>query len=241
MKLSDVLTTLQAGELNNLSLFDEAGQLKPEHQSKLRTSINLGLTDLHTRFLLKIGKIKINLIEGQVTYPIKPMYQVGNPAPPGTVQFIDANGTKVRDNILKINEVQDSHGRELSLNGHDGRFGVFTHSALVLGVPENLWRDRGERSLYVTYRMNASLLKDCGDWDMDFDCLDVDLEYSHMYALCLFVASRLHNPQGFGPETVHEGNNYWGKYLAECDRLDRDGLRIDDVADNWKRRQKGFP
>lgn len=241
MKLSDVLTTLQSGELNNLSLFDEAGVLKPEHQSKLRTSINLGLTDLHQRFLLKIGKIKINLIPGQVTYPIKPQYQEGNPAPPGTVQFIDAVGTKVKNNLIKINSVSDNCGRELNLNGNDDRWSVYTHTFDVLGVPEAHWFDHGVRSLNVTYRMNGNLLKDCGDWDMDFDCLDVDLDYSHMYALCLFVASRLHNPQGFGPETVHEGNNYWGKYIAECDRLTRDGMSIDDVSQNHYYRRKGFP
>ncbi|QHJ82507.1 MAG: hypothetical protein [Bacteriophage sp.] len=207
----------------------------------MRTSINLGLTDLHTRFLLKKGKVQINLAEGQVTYPILPMYQEGNPAPPGTVQFISANGTKLKNNLLKISEVQDCHGRELSINGHDPRFSVFTQTTHVLGVPEALWIDRGLRELYVTYRMNADLLKSCDDWDPDFETLTVDLEYTYMYALCLFVASRLHNPQGFGPETVHEGNNYWGKYLAECERLTRDGTSIDDVADNWKRRQKGFP
>lgn len=241
MKLSDVINTLQAGELNNLALFDSIGKLKPEHQEKLRSSINLGLTDLHTRFLLKIGKIKINLIQGQVTYPIKPMYQEGNPAPPGTVQFIDANGTRVRDNLIKINEVTDWRGRQISLNGHDPRWSVFTQTSHVLGVPDNLWRDHGLRELQVTYRMNANLLKACNEWELDFDTLTVDLDYTHLYALCLFVASRLHNPQGFGPETVHEGNNYWGKYLAECQRLEADGLDIDDVADNWKRRQKGFP
>lgn len=241
MKLSDILTTLQAGELNNLSLFDDVGKLKPEHQAKLRTSINLGLTDLHTRFLLKKGKIRVNLIEGQVTYPILPMFQVGNPAPPGTVQFIDDNGTRLKNNLLKITEVQDYHGRQLSLNGHDGRFSVYTQTFNVLGVPEAHWNDRGLRELYVTYRMNADLLQSCNNWETDFETITVDLEYVYMYALCLFVASRLHNPQGFGPETVHEGNNYWGKYLAECQRLEQDGTDIDDIADNWKRRQKGFP
>ncbi|AUV61839.1 virion structural protein [Pseudomonas phage Littlefix] len=241
MKLSDILTTLQAGELNNLSLFDELGKLKVEHQAKLRTSINLALTDLHTRFLLKKGKIKINLIPGQVTYPILPMFQEGNPAPPGTVQFIDAEGTRVKQNLLKITEVTDYHGRQLSLNGHDGRFSVYTQSTHVLGVPEAHWNDRGVRELFVTYRMNADLLQSCNNWETDFETIYVELDYVYMHALCLFVASRLHNPQGFGPETVHEGNNYWGKYLAECQRLEADGTDIDDVADNWKRRQKGFP
>jgi len=241
MKLSDILTTLQSGELNNLSLFDTLGKLKPEHQNKLRTSINLGLTDLHTRLLLKKGKIRVNLIEGRVTYPLQPMYQEGNPAPPGTVQFISADGTKLRNNLIKVTEVQDYHGREISLNGHDHRFSIFTQSSHVLGVPEAHWKDRGLREIYVTYTMNCDLLPGCDNWETDYDNIGVDLDYPCMYALCLFVASRLHMPQGFGPETVHEGNNYWGKYIAEVQRLETDGMYIDDVADNWKRRQKGFP
>lgn len=242
MKLLDVLNTLQSGELSNLSLFNENGSLKPEHKLKLLTSINLGLTDLHTRFLLKIGKIKINLIEGQVTYPLKPMYQIGNTAPAGTVQFISDETGKMRDNLLKVNQVLDGRGCELGLNNHDARRGVYTNTYNVLGVTTTLWKDYDERQLTVVYRMNANLLKDCGEWDdFAFDCLEVDLDYSHLYALCLFVASRLHMPQGFGPETVHEGNNYWGKYLAECARIEEHGLRIDDVALNTKRLQKGFP
>jgi len=240
MKLRDVLNTMASGELSNLSLFNEQGVLKPEHYSKLTTSINLGLTDLHTRFLLKLGSITLNLQAGQTVYPLKPMYQVGNRAPAGTVQFIEAGETKLKDNLLKVQQVFDDCGHELGLNDHDARRGVSTTTFNVLTVPECLQKDYGVGKVSVSYRMNALPIRECFG-ELDIDAIEVDLDYSHLWALCLFVASRVHNPSGFGTGGVHEGNNYYGKYIAECDRLDAANMRLDYVADNVKGRQKGFP
>jgi hypothetical protein len=241
MKLREVLNTLNSAELNNLSLFNkDTGEILPGKLSMLITSINLGLTDLHTRFLLKIGTIIVDLNATQMTYPLLPIYQVGNKAPVGTVQYIRNDGIKFKDNLLKIQQVFDDQGHELGLNDHNARRGVFCTSSNVLQVPQTLTHECKIGSLKIVYRMNAAKVQQCDD-DVDIDCVDVDLDYTHLWALCLFVASRLHNPSGFGTGGVHEGNNYWGKYEAECARLDATNMRLDYIADNTKRLQKGFP
>lgn len=251
MKLREVLNTLASGELSNLSFVDETtGTIKTEAIGKLISSINMGMTDLHTRFLLKLGSITVNLQKGQTIYPLKPEYQVGQRTLRGTTQFISADGTRLDNDLLKIQQVfaiydNDRSGFnrdpvELGLNDHDARHGVFTTSYNTLNVPLHLQEEDKVKALRVVYRQNADPICQC-DNDYDPDCIEVELDYSHLWALCLFVASRVHNPSGFGTGGVHEGNNYWSKYLAECARLDEANMRLDYVADNTKRLQKGFP
>lgn len=240
MKLREVINMLGTGELANLSLFDDDGNFKEANTQKLVTSINLALTDLHKRFLLKLGTVTINLQKGQTVYPLKPVYQVGQRAPVGTVQFIENDGTYLKDNLLKVYQVFDEHGHELGLNDHDARRGVFTSSYNVLNVPGELFDRHDVRKLRVSYQMNATPLKGL-DGDFDLDCAEVDIGYQHLWAMCLFIASRVHNPSGFGTGGVHEGNNYWSKYESECVNLEATNMRIDMVADNTRRLQKGFP
>lgn len=240
MKLREVFNMLAVGELSNLALASEDGAIDPKHYNALITSINLGLTDLHTRFLLKIGTVTIDLVEGQTVYPLKPVYQVGHKVGAGIKQFIRNDGVLFKDNLLKVQQVFDDKGHELGLNNHEARRGVFTTTFNTLNVPEFLQKEEKVTSLRVVYRMNHDPIRSCFD-EYDIDEIEFNLDYSHLWALCLYVASRLHNPSGFGTGGVHEGNNYYGKYQEECRRLDEANIRLDYVADNTKRMQKGFP
>lgn len=53
MKLSVIFNALASGELANLHLADNAKSIFDDKKEIVLRSINLGLTDLHTRFLLK--------------------------------------------------------------------------------------------------------------------------------------------------------------------------------------------
>ena len=53
MKLSEIFNALASGELANLHLADSANTIFDEKKEIVLRSINLGLTDLYTRFYLK--------------------------------------------------------------------------------------------------------------------------------------------------------------------------------------------
>ena len=53
MKLSEIFNALASGELANLHLADNANTIFDEKKEIVLRSINLGLTDLYTRFYLK--------------------------------------------------------------------------------------------------------------------------------------------------------------------------------------------
>ena len=69
MRLSDIFDALGSGELANLHLV-ENNTIIPDKLPIVLNAINLALTDLHTKFLLKRELIKINIEPTIETYKI---------------------------------------------------------------------------------------------------------------------------------------------------------------------------
>ena len=63
MRLSEIFDALASGELSNLNLAEGGVQIKPDKLEVVLRSINLGLVDLYTRFLLKTNKLKVPVID----------------------------------------------------------------------------------------------------------------------------------------------------------------------------------
>lgn len=71
MKLSYILEMLASAELSNLHLVDESKlDIKPDKVPIVLRSINSGLNDLHTRFLIAKNIVEIPVIAGENTYEI---------------------------------------------------------------------------------------------------------------------------------------------------------------------------
>jgi hypothetical protein len=241
MKLSEVFEHLQFGELSNLGIVDKTTGLIPETlYPKVLSSVNLGLADLHKRFVLKKGYLHIVLQPDQTMYPMKSQYQVGNKAPAGTVQFIKNEGVKFVDDLLKVEKVITEKGDALGLNDATSARSVATPQYNMLYVSSLLQRTLKPTVLTLEYRKGVQPLKIC---ESSFDqlCVEVDLPDTHLMALLYFTASRLHNPIGFSQATTHEGNNYSAKYESECLSLDYLNLRVDEVVENGRARRNGWP
>ena len=69
MRLSDIFDALGSGELANLHLV-ENNKIIPDKLPIVLNAINLALTDLHTKFLLKRELVKINIEPTIETYKI---------------------------------------------------------------------------------------------------------------------------------------------------------------------------
>lgn len=244
MKLNEVFEHLQYGELSNIGLVDKTTGLIPESvYPKILSSVNLGVMELHKRFVLKKGILRIQLQPDQTMYPLLKKYQVGNKAPVGTVQYILNDGAVFDDDLLKVEQVTTEKGLVLGLNDSTSRYAVSTPQDNVLYV-SGLLRDTVKPApsvLTLEYRKGVKPLKVC-EWEGSSLCsYVVDIPHTHLMALLYFVASRLHNPIGFSEVTAHEGNNYWSKFESECLSLDFHNLRVDDVALNLRAQRKGWP
>lgn len=236
MKLSEIFTQLTYGELSQLSLGGaETGEIPEASYPKIIPHVNLGLTALHKRFPLKEGRLTINLQDGRLTYPLLSSYAVSNRRSREVVRYIaDSQAEPFEDDILKVESVFTAEGDELSLNDASDLESCFTPTATTLRVPSTLTTD----SLTVVYRaMNTPIV--IGTAGLDPARVEVELPYSHLEPLLLYIASRIHNPIGMSNE-FHAGNSYAAKYEMACQELEVKNLRVDQGSQNTKLERNGW-
>lgn len=223
MKLSVIMAQLESGELNNLSCVDqETKKVKPSAYKTIVEMVNSGVIDLHGRFPMKMGYLDVPLSLTQETYSL-PVIEPG-----------------IQRKLMRIQEIHDQCGHPIGMNDHTNRRSVYTTDSFTLHVPSQLRTHEHVTSLRVSYRRMPKPLPTCDDGFYDFECMEVDLDYPYMLALCYFIASRLHGPVGL-QDSTHSINSYVSLYNAECNRLEEANLSQDSIAVNDRPRKNGWP
>lgn len=210
MKLSEVFSQLAYGELSQLGLIDsDTGLIAAGKKPQVVSNITLGLTALYKRFNLKEGSVVVPLVTNQVLYTLTPT------------------------DILKVEKVLTDDEYELGLNDGSSVYSCSTPSAGVLRLPSCMVMDGEDApedlitdNVTVVYRANHPVLALASA-----DTVDLELPYSHLEALVLYVASRMHNPIGMTNE-FHAGNSYAAKYEKACLELEVKDLQIDTMFQN---------
>lgn len=247
MKISEIFDQLTYGELSNIHLGGaDVGMIDAANYAKMLAHMNLGLTALYKRFPLKEGRLVIALQQGLTTYPLTSKYAVNTKSSNMPFKYIlDTPTDRFKNDIHKIERVYTEGGRELGLNDEADIHAISTPSAAVLRVPPVIVaRDQSlpdhlkTSKLEVVYRANHPII----DVDLfDIDTTEVELPYSHLEPLLLFIASRINNPIGMSPQTeFNAGNNYAAKYEKSCQQLEMTNLRVDQGAQVDKLHQRGF-
>lgn len=233
MKLKEILDQLRVGELSQISVGGlDAGVIGATNWGTLHPHINLGLAALYKRFNLKEGRVVLALQPDQIQYSLHSRYAVSNLASFEAVKYIkDTLAAPFKDDINKIEHVYTDDGLELTLNDAADPYTLTTPSAIGLRVPKTMVSTGLDTpdylkttNLEVVYR--AAHPKVGLPEDVDPEDYELELPYSHLEALLLFIASRVHNPIGMANE-FHAGNSYAQKYEMECQRLEMLNLAID--------------
>lgn len=220
MKLVEIFSQLTYGELSNVSLGGvDLGEINESNYDRVLSHINLGLTALYKRFPLKEDRLVVPLEQGKFTYPL-----VGD--------------------IHKVERVYTEAGYEFSLNDEASRYSITTPSASVLRVPPEIVANGADleswlktTSLEVVYRANHPIIVQNGSFNAE--TYEVELPYSHLEPLLLFVASRVNNPIGMTNE-FHAGNSYAAKYEQACQQLEQFNLRVDQGSQPDRIRRNGW-
>lgn len=239
MTLEEIFDQLTYGELSQLFIGGAETQgITVDNRRQVLNHINLGLTELHKRFLLREGRVVITRDPSLQSYPLDRRYAKSNLMGMEPIQFIeDSESVPFENDVLRIERVYDDKGQELSLNDEGDPDGVLTTSMGTLWVPAHLETPR----LRVDYRANHPIIdRDQGAFDPE--SVEVALPYSHLEPLLLFVASRVHNPFGAGGVEggMHEGNNYAAKFEQACKRLENLNYRLDRTHQTTKFEARGF-
>ena len=247
MKLSEIFSLLSSGEMAQLytGLRDEDG-IDEEHQRAVGNSVQLALTSLYTRFTLKQSQLELRLVEGKSEYKLHSKYADFGTATTEPIRWIaDSTTDRFKDDILKIERIITPIGLDLSLNNANDQYTCFTPTMDSLSVPKGMISEVEDTpdylkvaSVQILYKANhPKILPRIGYFNADL--IEVDLPVSHVQALLYFVASRASNPVGMGQE-FNSGNQWYGKYEMECQRLEHSGQSIDTLSQPNRFRQKGF-
>lgn len=242
MKLQEIFDQLTYGELSQISIGGgEMGVIDPSNYARIVAHINLGLTALHKRFLLKKREFILQLQTGQTDYPLISSFAVNARKSRETIRFIlDSVTSPFTDDILKVEEVWTEDDYELSLNDAADPYSVTTPKYNMLRVPLDIVNQSMDISdslkttnLEVVYRANHSLVSP------NNPNVEIDLPYSHLEPLLLFIASRVHTPIGMVNE-FNAGNNYAKKYEMACQALEIQNLQVDQGAQSNRLDQNGW-
>jgi hypothetical protein len=220
MKLNYIFSQLETSELKQLNCIDPVtGKIKADQYQGIVDVMNQGLVDLHTRFDLRIGRVEV---------PIDP-----------TVALYDMSkfDPQVRGRFLQLHKVTDECGRDVRVNDFTNCSLSF-RSPLVFEVPEHMRTVYPLRHVVILYRSLPTKIGDCFG-DIDPEMLDVDVPMAYVWALCLYVASRLHTPVGLTDGT-YRVNAFLGLFQAECTRLEDAGMDMDFQRDLGEIRRGGW-
>ena len=236
MVLQDIFDQLTHGELRQLFIGDNLGEegLREEDKPRLIAHIQLGLTALHKRFLLKERKLTINLQEGRSTYVLKSIYSQYNEKSQELIKYIDDAEVPFKDDLLQIERVLNDKGEELPLNRHSDPKTIRTPSYNTLIVPPDLETE----TLTVLYRADHPKIDPIMGKAVSFR-EEIDLPVTHLEALLYFVASRYMNPIGLAGD-FHEGNNYASKYEIACQELEGKGYQLNSQDDVHRFEDSGW-
>jgi len=211
MKLSTIFSQMETTELNQLSCIDTATKkIRPDKYQAIVDVMNQGLVDLNTRFKFQIGKVEV-------------------PIDPAVAEYdLTKFDKQVRGRFMQLHDVKDERGVTIPVNTFTDR-GINFRTSMIMEVPEYLRRVCPLRLVTVQYRALPKKIGDCFG-DIEPDMVDVDLPVMYVWALCLYVASRLHTPVGLQDGT-YRTNAFLGLYNAECNRLEEGGFDLDFQQD----------
>jgi hypothetical protein len=236
MILQDIYNQLAYGELRELVLGGATADapsdgIKPADFPRLLPHIQMGLTSLHTKCALKEGSVTFSLALPRAMY----LLRVGNDVPADWA-----------DDLLMIERV---YGRyeglqyEIPLDDLNDLWSIRKPSASTLLIPTDTayapWLLE-TTELVVKYRANHPAI-DIAAANAAPGATEIELPTTHLEALCLFIASRVHNPIGMTPGAMHEGNNYAMKYEMAVQKLNDLGMEQRGGDTNYRLVQNNWP
>lgn len=243
MKLQTILDHLKASEFSQLNfgagqgVFDDGEAL-----DKVLSSVSLGLTDLYTRFDLKLGRLVLALQPDQTSYPLTSKHSLFGKAAVDPKYITDTALAPFKDDVLLVKRVCTEAGHELGLNNLGTKYSAVTVGMDKLEIPIEIVNQDSilpeclkTSTLTVHYRANHPGFSSV----VDPGRAEIELPMSHITALLYYVASRANNPVGLGQE-FNAGNTFAAKYEVECARLKADGMEIQERGSEDKFHDRGF-
>lgn len=216
MKLSNFFEKLSYGELSNLYIgASGSGEIPTEQYKKIFSHINHALTNIYTRFPIKVRDLTIQSYDHISLYHLKSEYSWLNTDSdaPTYKYLIDTPSDRFTDDIIMIESVYNEIGQELPMNDADAWASVFVvnQTTLQINHPSN------EDAFMILYRANHPMIP----MDLtDLDTFELDIPVSIEEALAYYVAGRIYTNMN-GQEHSAKGQEFLAKFEAQCNFIEQ--------------------
>lgn len=219
MLVSEVIDALKYGELDKHGIFID-GTPSEKDTERLIHQINLGLSELYSRFPFACREFTLFPIEGKVTYEISNEYILGPEDSPSWNKYIECDSDAMYvDDLLVITDVFDEVGNVIPINDSTAEKVVTTPSPNIMEIPSAIEGD----VLFVLYKSKHKKLTSVND--------KVKLPSNWLPALLSYVAQRIYSG-GTAPEHINQANMLMQKYEMYCSQ--QSGWGLDNSLDNTK-------
>lgn len=210
--VKELVDNLVQTELHNLKMKDSDGVLRENRLEQVINNINLGLTDLYTKFILKVVEAKYTVEADQRMF--SPVVNTNN-------EILEVLNVFHNDERL-FNSGFKAYSRTNASNG----------AAIKL----NYSPDVGGTIRIISKANHKRLTKE--DYHSNAEC---ELPLSYITALNYFVASRMFTSivnQLDGD--VNESQRWYQMYLNELRELKDAGIEADNLDNNHWFQERGF-
>lgn len=209
MRVGELFDVLASGELNNLSLVKDY-KVVPNKEEVVLRSINLGLTDLFTRFVLRKNSQVFEDLEQNYLIHQNHFYLNHD-------DFVEILNVYLDDRLLVL----------------DVDYQMPQVNMVHLLVEYNF-----DSRLKVVYKAKHPMITKHQIGDLNYQ---IELPYSYMNALVLFMGSRLYSSivnQLDGD--LNESNRYLQRYHDEIAMLTNQGIDVDKLDEHSWFSDRGF-
>jgi hypothetical protein len=234
MKLKDIITQLEYGELGKINLGANRKEgVSSYNYPEIISAINLGLIDLYARFDLKSRYTYLKQENHITFYELDRKYAETNTTSTETYKYIkDTVENPFTGSILKILGIFNESGIEYRLNDNTDPASYYTPTLTTIQIPV----PDASKTVCITYVAAPETLEITGDTVLE---QEVYLPILLLKSLLMFVTSRIvaNLPM---LEANSKSAEFYNKYLAAITEAENFGVRVSDNTKNTKLEFNGW-
>ena len=234
MLLSDLFMYLAYGELSQMAIgTNNAGGIDESDYPTLISHINLGLTNLHSRFPLKQSQALILQQSDRQVYPLTPIYATNSTSAEKSKFILDSALEPFANDVLKIEEVYTESNTLMPLNDLAKEDSFFTPLFNTLQVPN----PQANKILAVLYRANHAQLP--AQRGLDISNVEVNIPAVLIEPLLTFVVARVASA-GNNADNIQKAAAYQQKYEVQLQQIINSGGLSVESTSNLRIRSNGW-
>lgn len=241
MYLGEIFEQIAYGEFRKFGIGNDDQQgLQPADYKRVIPFINLALTELHKRFLLRSKTVWIQQHAHLSRYSLLNKYRQSDTSSTEPYKYIMDSvyePFEERD-LFKIEQINAEDGTEYILNEHGQHYSLFTPDYNTVEIPYPL----DTNAMLVTYRADHTKLQHMIGDSSDKEIIEaqlVNISTGLLESLLLYAAGRYFMSAG-KPEKEALGMQYLNRFEQSVITVKSNGINPTENFNNSKLENRGW-